>query len=313
MGFERLKLFDEAQRETPRLKVLLVLWAVAGLATGFFLAPRMRGWLEEYRSRTTGPAYGMANDAATAFAAQLATPEQMAALLGQSGEAFKKEKSCALTWTDREATYVYTKRASRARPETAHLTVTLGDRAVTGVFTADLWQGNCAVRAGDPRLPCTKVERARLVERRELPVARAAGDAPAPLLAGQCVWRQFDGNAGVVGRYKVALPAGREITVRGYVLPPSAFLSYRLSLGGREAPHVRHEKTVFQSIGEGEYEVEVTLLPGSAGAPPKPGEYTLQVHWGKGAGEPCPVPSLDERECYGVELPEPDPPKEPEP
>jgi hypothetical protein len=289
---------------------LLGLWVLGGWAMALFLAPRARDWLQEYRSRTTGPSYGLANDAATAIAAKLNTPQQMAQLLGLSIDVLDAKRACSLTWTDREATYVHAQRASRARPETAYATVTVNGRAVLGRYSVDLWKGDCALEEGYPERPCTVVERVRLVERRELAIAPSV--QPVPLLAGQCIWQKFDGESQVVGRYMVTLPAAREITVRAYVLPATVFLTYRLTLAGQEAPHVRGESTVFQAIGEGEYELEVRSLP-QAGAGKQAGEYTIQVHWGKGAGEPCPVPSFDERECYGVELPKPEPPKEPAP
>jgi len=175
---------------------------------------------------------------------------------------------------------------------------------VIGKYVADLWSGNCAGPTEFNTRHCTVVERTRLIERRELPVSggTTAKAEVTPILAGQCIWRKFAGKPGVVGRYQVRLPAEREITVRAYVLPATAFLSYRLTLDGREAPHVSGENTVFQSLGEGDYELEVTLQPAVGGAE-NPGEYTVQVHWGRGAGDPCPVPSFDERECYGVDLP----------
>jgi len=122
--------------------------------------------------------------------------------------------------------------------------------------------------------------------------------APVAILPGQCVLGSFTGSPSVVGRYKVTLPADREITVRAFVIPATAFLSYRLSLGSRDAPHVEGENTMFRSIGQGEYDLDVSLLPAS-GAPDLPGEYSLQVHWGRGAGNRCPIPGFDERSCYG--------------
>ena len=85
--------------------------------------------------------------------------------------------------------------------------------------------------------------------------------------------------------------------MRAFVLPATAFLSYRLTLQGREAPLVDGESTVFRSVGEGEYELEVTLLS-VEGAGEVPGEYSLQVHWGKAVGPRCPIPGFDERDCY---------------
>jgi hypothetical protein len=55
-------------------------------------------------------------------------------------------------------------------------------------------------------------------------------------------------------------------------------------------------------MGEGEYELEVAAQS-SSDAGTIEGEYTLQVHWGHGVGDACPVPSFDKRECYGVALP----------
>ena len=291
---------------------LLGLWICGGWAMALFLAPRARDWLDEYRSRTTGPAYGLANDAATAIAAKLGTPQQMAQLLGVGADAFDAKRACSLTWTDHEATYVFAQRRNRARPETAFTTVTVNGRTVLGRYSVDLWRGDCALEEGYPELPCTKVEHVTLLERREMAIAQVPGAQPEPLLAGQCLWRKFTDESTVAGRYNVALPAGREITVRAYVLPATVFLTYRLSQAGKEAPHVRGESTVFQSLEQGEHELEVRLLP-QAAASKQSGKYTIQVHWGKGAGEPCPVPSFDERECYGVDLPAPVKAKEPTP
>ena len=294
------------------MTALLGLWICGGWVMAFFLAPRARDWLDEYGSRTTGPSYGLANDVATAIAGKLGTPQQMAQLLGVGGEAFDAKRACSLTWTDHEATYVFAQRRSRARPETAFTTVTVDGRTVRGRYAVDLWTGDCALRDGYPERPCTKVEHVTLLERRELAIAKAPSPQPEPLLAGQCIWRKFTDESSLVGRYKVALPAEREITVRAYVLPATVFLTCRLSLDGKEAPHVRGESTMFRSLGEGEHELEIRLLP-QAGASKQSGEYTIQVHWGKGAGEPCPVPSFDERECYGVDLPPPVKTKEPAP
>jgi hypothetical protein len=148
------------------------------------------------------------------------------------------------------------------------------------------------------------VERFKLVERRENPSAASAITTAEPtlLLAGQCAWKKFTAKDGVVGRYRLWLPAEREITVRVFVLPANVFLSYRLMLGGKEAPLVSGERTVFKSIGEGEYELEVALRPSPDGGEVV-GEYSVQVHWGHGVGDACPVPSFDRRECYGIELP----------
>jgi len=292
-----------------RRRVLLGAWVLAGWLSAVFVAGPLRGWLEEYRSRTTGPSYGLANDAAAALGAKLNTPERMAELLGVPAaplrERDEQDKVCGLTFTDRERTYIHARRANRARPETAWLAVTTGGRAVLGHYAADLWSGNCA--AGPTELNtrhCTVVERVRLIEKRELhvPVGTTASAEVMPILAGQCLWRTFTGKAGVVGRYQIRLPAERDMTVRTYVLPATAFLSYRLTLEGREAAHAGGENTMFQSLGEGTYELEVTLQP-ATDEPERPGEYTLQIHWGRGAGDPCPMPSFDERECYGVGLP----------
>jgi|GEM_PF-7065523 len=288
---------------------LLVVWLCAGWTTGLWLAPRARDWLCEYRSRTTGPAYGMANDAATAIADKLGVGEELARLLGMSAQGLDEKSACSLSWTEQETTYVFAERPGRARATTAFMTATVKGRAVLGRYEVDLWRGDCAIHEGDPERPCTKVERARLMERRELAVGQHVGAEPVSLLAGQCLWRKFDGSTAVVGRYKVDLPAEREIAIRAFVLPASAFLGYRLTRNGQDAPHARGENTMFESIGAGEYELEVRLLPRSR-VPAGAGEYTIQVHWGKGAGEPCPVPSFDERECYGVELPKPEPERE---
>lgn len=291
-------------RSSWRRMVLLGAWVLGGWISAVFVAPALRGWLEEYRNRTTGPSFGLANDAATALGAKLNTVDRMAELLGVSLVDLSDGRVCSLTWTDREKTYVHALRANRARPETAWMAVTVGGRSVIGKYVADLWSGNCAGPTEFNTRHCTVVERTRLIERRELPVSggTTAKAEVTPILAGQCIWRKFAGKPGVVGRYQVRLPAEREITVRAYVLPATAFLSYRLTLDGREAPHVSGENTVFQSLGEGDYELEVTLQPAVGGAE-NPGEYTVQVHWGRGAGDPCPVPSFDERECYGVDLP----------
>ena len=271
----------DKDRRSPRSTALLGLWICGGWAMALFLAPRARDWLDEYRSRTTGPSYGLANDAATAIAAKLGTPQQMVQLLGS--DAFDAKRACDLTWTDREATHVFAQRHSRARPETAFTTVTVNGRTVLGRYSVDLWTGDCALREGYPERPCTKVEHVTLLERREMAIAQAPGAQPEPLLAGQCIWRKFSDESSVVGRYKVALPAGHEITVRAYVLPATVFLTYRLSLDGKEAPRVRGESTVFRSLGEGEHELEVGLLP-QAGASKQSG-YAPNP-WGLGTSAP---------------------------
>ena len=280
------------------------LWIGVGWVLALLVAPRAQGWFEEYGRRTTGPAYGLANDAASAIAARLGAPEEMARLLGVDANSFDGKRACSLSWTDHEETYVLGQRRNRAHPETAFSAVTVNGRTVLGRYSVDLWTGDCAPRDDEPECPCTKVERTTLLDRRELTLAPAPSAQPEPLLPGQCVWRRFADASSVVGRFKVLLPAEREVTVRAYVLPATVFLTYRLTLAGKEAPHVRGESTVFRSLGEGEYELQVSLLP-QAGIRQQTGEYTIQVHWGKGAGEPCPVPSFDQRECYGAELPPP--------
>ena len=137
-----------------------------------------------------------------------------------------------------------------------------------------------------------------MVERQEIPVASPPAGT-VPLLAGECALGTFAAKPGVVGRYKVTLPAEREITVRAFVIPATAFLSYRLSLRGQDAPHVEKESTIFRSLGQGEYDLEVTLLP-AVGTVDLPGEYSLQVHWGRGVGPRCPIPGFDENDCYGA-------------
>lgn len=299
---------NEATGPARRPRLLSVawwgLWIGVGWVLALLVAPRARGWLEEYGRRTTGPAYGLANDAASAIAATLGAPAEMARLLGVDADTFDGKGACSLSWTDHEATYVLAQRRSRAHAETAFTTVTVNGRTVLGRYSVDLWMGDCAPRDDEPECPCTKVEGVTLLDRRELAVAPSPAAEPQSLLPGQCVWRTFVDASAVVGRYKVVLPAEREITVRAFVLPATVFLTYRLTLAGKEAPHVRGESTVFQSLGEGEHELEVSLLP-QAGLRQQSGEYTIQIHWGKGAGEPCPVPSFDERECYGADLPEP--------
>jgi len=288
----------EAKVARWRRGYFLLAWVVGGWLSALLIAPHARWWIEEHNHRTTGPSYGLANDAATALAAALDKPTRLAELVG--GPEPKPEASCELTWTDREKTYVYAQRASRATPETAWRSVTMAGRAVLGRYVADLWAGDCKAEGTYHEKDCTVVERVRMVERQESAVAApTAATAPVPLLAGQCVLGAFAAKPGVVGRYKVTLPAEREITVRAFVIPATAFLSYRLSLAGQEAPHVEKESTVFRSLGQGEYDLEVTLLP-AVGAADLPGQYSLQVHWGRGVGPRCPIPGFDEGNCYSA-------------
>ena len=227
-------------------------------------------------------------------------PARIAELLGDAGSDAPAATSCELTWMDREETHVYAQRASRAAPETAWRAVTVGGQAILGRYTADLWAGDCRRPGAYEKRDCTVVERVRLTERRQAPAAAQAKQSTAastPILAGQCVLGSFAGKPGAVGRYEVSLPADREVTVRGFVIPATAFLSYRLSLHGQDAPHVNGENTRFRSLGQGEYDVEVSLLP-TAGAE-QAGEYSLQIHWGRGVGDRCPIPGFDKRNCYG--------------
>ena len=259
------------------------------------VAPHLRWWIEEHNHRTTGPSFGLANDAASALAAALDQPAHVAELVGDPVPT--PETSCELTWTDQEKTYVYAQRAARATPETAWRAVTVPGKAILGHYVADLWAGDCREKGSYYKKDCTVVERVRLVGQ-EL----SLGGPPAsstPLLAGQCTVAAFAAKPGVVGRYKVTLPADREITVRAFVIPATAFLSYRLSLRGQDAPHIGKENTVFRSLGQGEYDLEVTLLP-AVGTADVPGEYSLQVHWGRAVGLRCPIPGFDERDCYGA-------------
>lgn len=289
-----------------RRVILLVAWVAIGWGTALFAAPRLRGWLEEYRSRTVGPSYGQAHDAAAVMSAQFFTQARVAELLGVPVGALDSEypkKICMLTFTDHEKTFVDAQRPERARPETGWLALTVAGRSVLGRYTANLWTGDCANPAFQYyEQPCTKVTRVDLVERREIGTAHGATE-PSPLLAGQCVWRKVASKPGVVGRYRVWLPAERTITVRGFTLPATVFPSYRLTSAGHEVPNVEGERTVFRSMGEGEYELEISVQS-SSDAGVIEGQYTLQIHWGHGVGEDCPVPDFDNRECYGVALPE---------
>ena len=283
-----------------RLGLFLLLWVVGGWLAALVAAPTVRAWIEEHNARTVGPSHGLSNDAASVLAAALDEPSRVAELVGSPATASEAGATCALTWTDREKTYVYAKRASRAAPETAWRAVTIAGRTILGRYAADLWAGNCAAEDAYYAKDCTVVERVRLVERREMAVAAPAKTGvPVPLLPGQCSLEAFPGKPGVVARYKVTLPATREITVRAFVLPATAFLSYRLSLRGQDAPHLDGESTMFRSLGEGEYDLEVTLLP-AVGAADLPGQYSLQVHWGRGVGPRCPIPGFDEHNCYGI-------------
>ena len=281
---------------SKRRASFLLAWVVGGWLVALVAAPQLRWWMEEHNHRTTGPSFGLANDAASAIAAALDQPARAAEL---SGEPVPTPKtSCDLTWTDREKTYVYAQRASRAAPETAWRAVTVPGKTILGHYVADLWAGDCREPGSYYKKDCTVVERVRLVERQEMPVPSPSASV-VPLLPGQCTLGAFAGKPGVVGRYKVTLPAEPEITVRAFVIPATAFLSYRLSLRGQDAPHVGNESTVFRSLGRGEYELEVTLLP-AVGTADLPGEYSLQVHWGRGIGPRCPIPSFDESDCYGA-------------
>jgi hypothetical protein len=275
----------------------LVAWVVGGWLVALVAAPHLRWWMEEHNHRTTGPSFGLANDAAAALAAALDQPTRIAELAG-APDSEPTNATCVLTWTDREKTYVYAQQASRAKPETAWRTVTMAGRAILGRYAADLWAGDCREPSARYKRDCTVVARARLVERQEMPVPSPSAGV-VPLLPGQCTLGSFAANPGVVGRYKVTLPAEREITVRAFVIPATAFLSYRLSLRGQDAPHVGKENTVFRSLGQGEYDLEVSLLP-AAGTTDLPGEYSLQVHWGRGIGPRCPIPGFDESDCYGA-------------
>ena len=279
----------------------LIAWVGGGWLFALVLAPWARGCLEEVNVRTTGPGYGLANDAASAVAAALDDPARVAELLGGPGSVPEAGTSCTLTWTEHEKTYVYAQRASRAAPRAVWRAVTVGGQAFLGRYTADLWAGDCRRRGSYYRKDCTVVDRVRLIERREVAIAAPAKTDPArpvAILPGQCVLGSFASKPGVVGRYKVKLPADREITVRAFVIPATAFLSYRLSLHGRDAPHVEGESMMFRSTGAGDYDLEVSLLPTFDGGE-LAGEFSLQVHWGRGVGERCPIPGFDEQSCYG--------------
>ena len=279
----------------------LIAWVGGGWLFGLVVAPWARGCLEEVNARTTGPSYGLANDAVSAVATALDDPARVAELLGGPSSVPPAGASCALTWTEQEKTYVYAQRASRAAHRTVWRAVTIGGQAFLGRYVADLWAGDCRERWEHYRRDCTVVDRVRLRERREMAIAAPAKTdptLPVAILPGQCVLGSFASKPGVVGRYKVKLPADREITVRAFVIPATAFLSYRLSSRGQDAPHVAGESTMFRSIGEGEYELEVSLLPTFDGGE-LAGEFSLQVHWGKATGERCPIPGFDEQTCYG--------------
>src|SRR5450759_5123621 len=189
-----------------RRRLLLVLWVVGGWLAALVAAPHLRWWIEEHNHRTTGPSYGLANDAAMSLGAALDDPKRMAELAGVPVAELLPKSSCELTWTDREKAYVHAQRASRAVPETAWRAVTVPGKAMLGRYSADLWAGDCRTPGADYESPCTKVERVGLVERRELAAATSgAAGASAPLLPGQCALGAFDGKPGIVGRYRVCL------------------------------------------------------------------------------------------------------------
>jgi len=134
-----------------RRRLLLVLWVVGGWLAALVAAPHLRWWIEEHNHRTTGPSYGLANDAASALAAYLDQPARVAELVGGTGPG--SADSCELTWTDRKKTYVYAQRALRAAPESAWRAVTVPGKATLGRYVADLWSGDCRAPGADYEKP----------------------------------------------------------------------------------------------------------------------------------------------------------------
>jgi len=128
----------------------LLAWVGGGWLFALVVAPHARGCLEEINARTTGPSYGLANDAPSVVAAALDQPARVAELLGNTSPVPTASTACELTWTDQEKTYVYAQRASRAAPRTAWRAVTAGGRAILGRYAADLWAGDCR-RPSQPR------------------------------------------------------------------------------------------------------------------------------------------------------------------
>jgi len=282
----------------------LVLWAALGWSWLWAWPPygafhRLNEHLEQAkRKRQEGPDFGLLADLHSALAQVASTPARMHELTGVPEVVLQRDFLCTLAWTDEDRTYITAQRAWDAQPAVGWVAITQAGRTTVGRYRMKLWYEPCdpddAVRIFS-HMECTKIARLSLAERRVLP---PSGDLEKRILPGQCVLGAMDSPAlERIDKYTIHLPAHRNATVRLYTIPATFALSPRLLLDGVEISPLADEFGVFPTPSEGDYQVLIARDPRFPG-PPAPGQYTLQVHWGKAAGQRCPIASLDGIDCY---------------
>jgi hypothetical protein len=280
----------------------LALWALLG--TSWFW-----GWLpygafhrlnehyeESKRKQLEGEDYGLLADLHSALAKEVSSPARMRELAGVPAADLQPETTCTLAWTDDDRPHVAALRAWDAQPGVGWAATTHGGQAVAGRYTMKLWYEECnSEHAGFYPMECTRIAKLRLVERH---TAAPKGGPGIGILPGQCVLGAVDeAQQGTVATYAIHLPAHKNVTVRLYTIPAALALRPRLFLKQVEIAQVQGRYGVFPTQTEGDYELRLDRDPRFPD-PHVAGQYSVQAHWGKAAGQRCPIPSFDGRDCY---------------
>ena len=280
----------------------LVLWAVLGWSWLWAWPPwgafhRLNEHQEEaQRKKLEGDDYGLLADLHSTLAKEVSAPARMAELAGVPEAGLQAESTCTLAWTDENRTHVTALRAWDAQPGVGWAAITQGGQAAVGRYTMKLWYEECnSEHAGFHPMECTRIAKLRLAERR---TAAPVGGPEIGILPGQCVLGAMESSQqDAAATYAIHLPARKNVTVRLFSIPAASALRARLFLNQTEVPQIPNQFGVFSTQTEGDYELRIerdARFPG----PPVGGQYSLQVHWGKAAGQRCPIPSFDGRDCY---------------
>ena len=280
-----------------RASGLLTIWVLLGWAWLFLNIPgRMSGCADDIQQRREyGPTFNMLADAHTAFAREVFKPERLSDLTGMTVADLKPENRCALAWTDEEEIFQVAKWRKKATPAIGWVTLTTGGGAVTGRYNMELQPKIC--EGGEMHhVECTTVEHLRLQGRERISTGR---DEWMSILPGECALGRADGaGPGIVGLYKIELPANRNVMLRAFTLPPTLFVEVQPYLRGVRIPKVQGERSVFRTPEAGTYDLVVVAAPDTDFGAGK-GQYSLQVYWGRAVGDRCPIPDFDQRDCYG--------------
>jgi hypothetical protein len=277
-----------------KARVALILWVFAGWSWLIFNVPwRAFCFFEDQRGhRKYGDAYGLAGDAHAVFGREAFAIENVSVLTGMTPDELKARGYCATAWTDEEQVFLHNRWFWKGTTALGWLSVTIAGKAITGLYSMELRAQECELLSDSV---CTRVDRLRLRERRQSPLA---SDDWAPILPGQCVLGQAAApEPSVVGRYTVDLPAGRDVTVMAYALPATLFVEPHLFHGGAEIAQAPGERVVFRTTEAGTHLLTLTTTADSDFRAAN-GRYTLQVYWGRAVGKRCPIPDFDGVDCY---------------